>query len=142
MNFYKDGVISIQNVTGDVVITASAVEQPRPQIVVNIVHGGFNHSTGDDFTTGETDSATYSKSQVIDVLSYSSVTVTYDGGGSAGDIYIYYAGDDNIITSFEVWKYGTQTVKTLSFPSGTKKIRFRGYDTLYNSKDHLEFVFN
>lgn len=142
MNFYKDGVISIPNVTGDVVITASAVEQARPQIVVNIVQGGFNHSVGDDFTTGETDTATYSKSQVIDVLSYSSVTVTYDGGGSDGDIYIYYAGDDNIITGYEIWKYNTETVKTLNFPSGTKKIRFRGYVPLYNSKEHLAFVFN
>ena len=142
MTFYKDGVISIPNVTGDVVITASAVEQPRPQIVVNIVQGGFNHSTGDDFTTGENDSTTYSKSQVIDVLLYSSVTVTYDGGGSDGDIYIYYAGDDNIIIGSEVWKYNTQTVKTVSFPSGTKKIRFRGYAALYDRKEHLEFVFN
>ena len=132
--YYSNGMIAIPSVTGNLVITATAI-QSSVTINPNIVAGGFAHAVGDDIRNIDTSSA-YSRSDIIDVSNFNKVNIIYNGSATGSlTMYIYFAGDDYLIDSGTSWLYSVTPYKSFDIPAGTKYIRFRGYTELFRDKD-------
>lgn len=129
--YYSNGKIAIPNVTGDIVITAVAVESAQETLPVTIISGyRCNYTVGQ--AIGVAEGSSYAISEEIPA-EYGK-TYTLEGNANDSNFGVYFVGynDSGIVTESQNYQPGksggfvtnwTPTVAT------TTKMRLRGYAT-------------
>lgn len=129
--YYSEGKIAIPNVTGDIVITATAVESAQETLPVTIISGyRCNYTVGQ--AIGVTEAASYAISEEIPV-EYGK-TYTAEGNASSSDFGMYFVGydDGGIVTEalhYVSGKAGGFVTNWTPTVATTTKMRLRGYAT-------------
>ena len=135
MAYYSDGKIAIPNVTGDIVITAVAVESaPTTEVVPIAWKVGYTctYSVGSACT--ESASSSYMISENIPVVQGETYELTKSDGAnliSRGKFILVELDSNNIVKATKEIKYDTCGEKYDYTPSsGVSQLKFRGYSSV------------
>lgn len=135
--YYSNGTISIPNVTGDIVITATAVASADTTIALNW-NNGYNCS----YTVGQsiemTQNASYAVTDLIPVTTGKTYTVKIDGIENLKAFRFVGANSNGIVTETIEGSNGQTTIATFTPASGTTQMRLRGYSSAIS--DLQQFV--
>jgi protein-tyrosine phosphatase len=127
--YYSEGKIAIPNVTGDIVITATAVESAQETLPVTIITGyRCNYSVGQ--AIGVTEGSSYAISEEIPVEYGKTYTMEYLA--NKADFGVHFVGYNNDGTVTEMQKFtpgssGTHTAVWTPTVATTNRLRLRGY---------------
>lgn len=129
--YYSNGTINIPSVTGDIVITATAVESAEPTIAMHW-NDGYNCS----YTAGQsiemTAGASYAVTDLIPVTAGKTYTVKVDGIEKLNSFRFVGADSSGIVTESVSIPDLTQAIATFTPASSTTQMRLRGYSGKIN----------
>ena len=153
MTYYKDGIISIQNVTGDIVITATAVASAKENLFLKDSSDTHTpkyriNSSGQIVVSASAINACVTNKISINSSSYS---ITTDAGNESDRtngyacVVVFYASDDTQISrllynsSGWTWSSDYLSATLTAIPSNAAYMRFvLNYTSLDNIKIYAE----
>ena len=127
--YYSEGKIAIPNVTGDIVITATAVASAQETVPVTII-SGYNCSYNVGSAINVTTNASYAISEEILVEYGKTYTTAYNANNSDFGMRFVGYNSDGIVTEAQnitPGSAGNKTVEWTPTVATTTKLRLRGY---------------